>query len=316
LPEQDASDNKQRPPASPEQHALKSPDAQEVVNASAANLSAVEQKRTNASDGSLRDRQRRIEEQDESIQIMGMDGIAASRQNKVREKDFLLGKSSRAEQECPVVDSSGKAGGAHVDVARLNTVASDLSVLPQSDNAVDSGSIQIGGRLCGRDQVQASSGVQADVVADATSVRASDVSVDTPVLKGYVSDDAWSEVAQLPAKAQAEIIATAIRSHVEHWSHETSERALGALIGGVQGVGSVLEDMAVIVDFSAACMVGDKETASKMGEAAGISIAKTIAGGLKLFSLSESYLQSLGAEGDWLKPFKDITALGDSLNNQ
>lgn len=88
MPEQDASDNKQPPRAASEQHALKSPDAHEVVNASAATLSTVEQKRTNSSDGSLRDRQRRIEEQDESIQIEGLGG-RADRCSKLTEKDLI-----------------------------------------------------------------------------------------------------------------------------------------------------------------------------------------------------------------------------------
>jgi hypothetical protein len=43
LPEQDASDNKLKPAIAPEQHALKSPDADEVANPSATNLSAVDE---------------------------------------------------------------------------------------------------------------------------------------------------------------------------------------------------------------------------------------------------------------------------------
>jgi hypothetical protein len=78
LPEYDASYNKQKPITVPKQHALKSTDAQDVVNASAASLNSVEQKRTNASDGSLRDSQKRIEEQDESIQIQSL-GAKADR---------------------------------------------------------------------------------------------------------------------------------------------------------------------------------------------------------------------------------------------
>lgn len=93
MPEQDSSDNKQRPTATPEQQALKSTDAHEIVNANAARLSSVEQKRTNASDGSLRDRQRRIEEQDESIQIEGL-GAKADRKTRLTEKDLLKAEAA------------------------------------------------------------------------------------------------------------------------------------------------------------------------------------------------------------------------------
>nr|MBP9093957.1 hypothetical protein [bacterium] len=71
----------------------------EVVNPSAASLSAVEQKRTNASDGSLRDRQRRIEEQDESIQIEGL-GASADRRSKLTEKDLI--KAEAAAEQIPL----------------------------------------------------------------------------------------------------------------------------------------------------------------------------------------------------------------------
>jgi hypothetical protein len=98
LPEKDASDSKHRPRA-PEQHALKSPDAHEVANQSAANITVIEQKRTNASDGSLRDRQRRIEEQDESIQIEGL-GASADRRSKLTEKDLI--KAEAAAKQMPL----------------------------------------------------------------------------------------------------------------------------------------------------------------------------------------------------------------------
>lgn len=105
MPEQDASDNKLKPDVKPEQHALKSPDAHEVVNASAANVTAVEQKRTNASDGSLRDRQKRIEEQDESIQIEGL-GASADRRSKLTEKDLIKAEAATKPNNPTRFDSS------------------------------------------------------------------------------------------------------------------------------------------------------------------------------------------------------------------
>ncbi len=89
----------------PEQHALKSPDAHNVVNASAANLTAVEQTRTNASDGSLRDRRRRIEEQEESIQIEGF-GTKADRQTRLTEKDLIKAEAAAKPNNQSSIDSA------------------------------------------------------------------------------------------------------------------------------------------------------------------------------------------------------------------
>ncbi|MDR3616751.1 MAG: hypothetical protein P4L53_24555 [Candidatus Obscuribacterales bacterium] len=69
---------------------LESADALKARNASGQTMSVNEKQRTNASDGSLRDKAKPIAEQDDSIQIMGMAGVAASRKNKLSEKDLSL----------------------------------------------------------------------------------------------------------------------------------------------------------------------------------------------------------------------------------
>jgi hypothetical protein len=77
-------------PALPERQNLKAPDVQEARNSSGELIKATEATRTTASDGSLRDRAKLTAEQDDSIQIMGMAGIAASRTNRLSEKDLTV----------------------------------------------------------------------------------------------------------------------------------------------------------------------------------------------------------------------------------
>jgi hypothetical protein len=72
----------------PEKQVLNTPEGQQVRNASGETVKSTEASRTNASDGSLRDRTKSVAEQDDSVQILGMAGIAASRKNRLSEKDL------------------------------------------------------------------------------------------------------------------------------------------------------------------------------------------------------------------------------------
>ncbi|MDR3614156.1 MAG: hypothetical protein P4L53_11385 [Candidatus Obscuribacterales bacterium] len=72
----------------PEKQVLNTPEGQQVRNASGETFKSTEASRTNASDGSLRDRTKSVTEQDDSVQILGMAGIVASRKNRLSEKDL------------------------------------------------------------------------------------------------------------------------------------------------------------------------------------------------------------------------------------
>jgi hypothetical protein len=71
-----------------EQSALDKTDAHDSRNAGVSDLRTIESQRTNASNGSLQDRQRLMAGQDESIEIVGFES-SASRHSKLREKDLL-----------------------------------------------------------------------------------------------------------------------------------------------------------------------------------------------------------------------------------
>jgi hypothetical protein len=71
-----------------EKRELDKSDAHDSRNAGVSDLRTVESQRTNASNGSLQDRQRLMAGQDESIEIVGFES-SASRHSKLREKDLL-----------------------------------------------------------------------------------------------------------------------------------------------------------------------------------------------------------------------------------
>jgi len=126
--------------------------------------------------------------------------------------------------------------------------------------------------------------------------------------------DNWSSVGALSEVKQNDLVITALRGHAEHWTLKESEERLGALVGITEGFGTVLQDLAHLSDFAHACLIGDKETAADMGGKAGAAIGRMLVGEVQLFSLSQNYLNDLGAQGDWLKPIKDLYNLGAHLD--
>ncbi|MBA4074342.1 MAG: hypothetical protein C0508_04810, partial [Cyanobacteria bacterium PR.023] len=83
-----ANDRNDKPTARIEAPALNNPEAQAARNASGADVASTEAARTNASDGSLRDRAKNIAAQEESIEIVYGDR-RASRADKKSERELL-----------------------------------------------------------------------------------------------------------------------------------------------------------------------------------------------------------------------------------
>jgi len=124
------------------------------------------------------------------------------------------------------------------------------------------------------------------------------------------------KIAQLPMDKQLEVIGAGLVSGMEQYQHDEHERSLGQLIGTVQGTGEVLQGLAKIADFGAACILGDNERAGKMGEEFGTALGQTILGGVRLFQAADQYLFNIGFTGDCGKPFRDIAAAGQKLDEQ
>ncbi|MBP7862979.1 hypothetical protein KA183_14935 [bacterium] len=99
-------------------------------------------------------------------------------------------------------------------------------------------------------------------------------------------------------------------------NEEYFERMAGFLIGSVQGTGNVAVGLAQIADFAAYCIIGDTKRAGEMVHQFSDGLTKTLAGGVRLFQSSYDYLYELGYEGDYKKPFKDISELAVSIDEQ
>lgn len=108
----------------------------------------------------------------------------------------------------------------------------------------------------------------------------------------------------------------AIVKALDKYAQEQKERAIGALIGTVEGVGNVAMDIAWVADFGAALILGNKERAGEMGAQFGETVGSAMVSGVNLFKAANQYLYDVGMEGDYSKPFKDIASLGAALNYQ
>jgi len=87
----EANDSNHKPVVRIDAPALNNPDAQAARNASGAEVASTEAARTNASDGSLRDRSKKIAAQEESIEIVYGDRTS-SRADKKSERELLQEK--------------------------------------------------------------------------------------------------------------------------------------------------------------------------------------------------------------------------------
>lgn len=108
------------------------------------------------------------------------------------------------------------------------------------------------------------------------------------------SPDGWLEagrrIAGLPLEKQFEIIGSGLAAGISQYQYEENQRTWGRLIGTVQGIGEVSENLAKVADFSAALILNDQERAGKMGAEFGQALGETIVSGVKLFAAADRYL--------------------------
>lgn len=132
--------------------------------------------------------------------------------------------------------------------------------------------------------------------------------------------DGWlvagQAIARLPIEKQAEVIGAGLKAGTEQYQQEERERAIGRLIGSVQGGGQVSVNLAVIAEFSADVVCGNKERAMERGDKFGEAVGQTIVSGVGLFKDADQYLFNVGYSGDYGKPFKDVAELAAGLNDR
>ncbi|MGH9550754.1 MAG: hypothetical protein ACRD3W_15340, partial [Terriglobales bacterium] len=125
---------------------------------------------------------------------------------------------------------------------------------------------------------------------------------------------AAERIAQQPMDMQFQILGTALLAGIDQYAHDKNERVWGRLIGGVQGTGEVLANLAKVADFAAYCIIDDRDRAGKMGQEFGTALGQTIVGGVSLWQTADRYLYNIGFTGDYGKPFRDIVSLGQKLD--
>ena len=128
---------------------------------------------------------------------------------------------------------------------------------------------------------------------------------------------AAQKIAQLPFDKQLQVIGAGLSSGVNEYNYQYRERSIGALIGTVQGVGTLATNLGKVADFSAYLLLNDHERAGQMGAEFGEALGTSIVGGVRLFEGAHHYLNDVGKagyEGDYTKVFRDIDNLGKHLD--
>lgn len=133
------------------------------------------------------------------------------------------------------------------------------------------------------------------------------------------SADVYNEGARLgerPYSEQFEVVGKFISEKSKTYLEEQKERALGATIGTVEGIGALTYDFAKMVEFTCDVVAGNHERAEARGAEFGESLGRTIVSGIKLFDMADKYLYDVGFTGDYAKPFRDIVLVGELFNQK
>jgi hypothetical protein len=123
------------------------------------------------------------------------------------------------------------------------------------------------------------------------------------------------KIAQLPLEQQMQVISRSLTALEQQHERDEQERSIGDLIGIVQGVGHIAENLAAIVDFGAALIARNNEKTNTMGAECGTALGQSIVSGVRLFQAAQKYSYDIGYSGDYGKPFSDIMAVGNALND-
>lgn len=151
------------------------------------------------------------------------------------------------------------------------------------------------------------------------------------LLKGGVQQTEITEqallrrVAELPPDKQLQVLAAGVQAFNQELDHQKAQILIGTVAGlgdglvsltsAVEGMGKAVCDVA---QFSNEVMLNDPACLDK-AEQAGQAIGKLLVGGVRIWQVSDNYLQSVGAAGaggDYCKAFRDIAWLGDRLNQR
>ena len=130
------------------------------------------------------------------------------------------------------------------------------------------------------------------------------------------------KVSHLPVEIQFQIIGTGLQSFNNEIERQKLEIAIGTIEGigeGFksigEGIGSLANGLGQIGQFSVDVMTNNPRSL-ETGAQAGEAIGKTLVGGVRIFQMSNDYLYDIGFTGDYSKPFRDISNLGQELDRR
>jgi hypothetical protein len=151
---------------------------------------------------------------------------------------------------------------------------------------------------------------------------------------GYLEDYKKSEiteqglferVAALAVHQQVQVVGAGIDAYQREINHQNFRIGVGliagvgdSVVGLAQGAESLGKAICDVAQFSKD-IAENNPRANYTAEQAGHSFGKLVVGGIKVIEIADNYLGSLGAasfNGDNTKAFRDISALGQQLNQR
>ena len=172
-------------------------------------------------------------------------------------------------------------------------------------------------------------GFDSDAVVSRNSrLTERDIGSDSPILKGRVEEKAITEqglfeqIAALPLDKQAQVIGAGIQAYSNELNHQQFRILVGAVAGfgdGVVGLAQGAESLGNAIlqtaQFTREVMNNDPAAVDKAGKA-GEAIGKLLVGGIRLWQVSDAYLQDIGATGDYARPLKNLAWLGQKVDER
>ena len=325
-----ATDKEDRPLHPVEKQPLKTPDAHVVQNANAQQLQAALKANLDHHSGSAGGNDAA------SIQIHMGDGRIASRLSPVTEKTTSIGLNELLEKQEKQSDPVARSlVGEFEQLLSMRKGPAKDAVETQLQDKAD--------RTYSRGQyaVQQPPAEQSDQIANRPikdytyqvteqeqgKVKALETGVQYQVGKPpeLTEQNLYERIGALPLNQQAQVLGAAIKVFDGELTHQQFRIGVGAITGlgdGIVGLAEGAENLGKAVmgvaQFTRDVMANDPaaiETAAKAGE----SLGKLMVGGVRLFSIANDYVESVGAVGyfgDYAKPLRDIAWLGQQMNNR
>ncbi|MBK7841825.1 MAG: hypothetical protein IPJ49_29935 [Candidatus Obscuribacter sp.] len=161
---------------------------------------------------------------------------------------------------------------------------------------------------------------------DKDKVKALETGVAYEVSRQQVAErTVFERVAALPLHYQALVLHAGIKAYRQEIDHQQFRIAVGeitglgeSVVGMARGADSLGKSICDVAQFSQD-IAENNPRAQETAEQAGQSFGKLLVGGFSVVKVADNYLGSVGAasvDGDNTKAFRDISALGQKMNER